>query len=89
MPEKKSKPTDAKPTMTVAEMRRQVMRDRVQRAIASPSAQKEKTVLLERLEGDEPADWEEILGELAEHDNLTIAHRDERSVQIFWTVPKD
>lgn len=89
MPEKKPKPTAAKPAMTAAQAQRQVLRERVQRAIASPNAQKEKTALLERLDGDDPADWEEILAELAEHDNLSIAHRDERSVQIFWTVTKD
>jgi len=89
MPEKKSKPTATKPTMTVAQTRRQELRDRLQRAIAAPRAQKEKAALLERMEGDDPADWEEILAELAEHDNLTISHRDDGSAQIFWTLPKD
>lgn len=89
MPVATAKPAAEKNTMTLAQTRRQVLRDRVQRTIASPKAQKEKTALLERMHGDDDADWEELFAELTEHDNLTIAHRDDGSVQIFWTVTKD
>ena len=89
MPTVTAKPATEKNAQTLAQTRRQVLRDRVQRTIASPNSQKEKSALLERMPGDDDADWEEILSELAEHDNLTIAHRDDGGVQIFWTVTKD
>lgn len=89
MPVVTAKQAAEKTTPPLAQTRRQVMRDRVQRTIASPTAQKEKSALLERMPGDDNADWEELLAELTEHDNLTIAHRDDGSVQIFWTVTKD
>lgn len=62
---------------------------RVQRAINSPKAQLSKSVLLERSESDNPADWDRILEEIAENENVTIAHRDDGLVQLFWTVPKE
>ncbi|ASN71552.1 hypothetical protein 9F2_46 [uncultured Caudovirales phage] len=89
MPIVTAKPAAEKATPSLAQTRRQAMRDRVQRTIASPKAQKEKSALLERMPGDDDADWEELLSELTEHDNVTIAHRDDGSVQIFWTVTKD
>jgi hypothetical protein len=61
---------------------------RVQRAINAPAAQKSRSALLLRAEDDSPEDWARILDEIAENDNVTIAHRDD-GVQLFWTVPKD
>jgi hypothetical protein len=62
---------------------------RVQRAINTPRAQTSKSVLLERSANDDPADWDRILDEIAENDNVTIAHRDDGLIQLFWTVPKE
>lgn len=60
---------------------------RLQRAINNPASQKAKAALLERLNGDSVADWDQVLAELSETDNVTLAHRDDGHVQIFWTVP--
>lgn len=62
---------------------------RIQRAINTPKAQLSKSALLERSANDDPADWDRILGEIAENDNVTIAHRDDGLIQLFWTVPKE
>ena len=62
---------------------------RLQRAINSPGAQRSKSALLERLPGDLDEDWNQVLEELSDTDNVTVAHRDDGHVQIFWTVPKD
>jgi len=62
---------------------------RIQRAINTPKAQISKSVLLERSANDDPADWDRILGEIAENDNVTIAHRDDGLIQILWTVTKE
>ena len=62
---------------------------RLQRAINSPGAQRSKAALLERLPGDLDEDWNQVLEALDDTDNVTVAHRDDGHVQIFWTVPKN
>ncbi|VVP09351.1 hypothetical protein PS838_03251 [Pseudomonas fluorescens] len=62
---------------------------RVQKIINSPTAQKAKAALIHRLP-DEPVDeWEQLLEEIDENDNVTLAYRDDGGVQIFWVVPKE
>ncbi|MET1067833.1 MAG: DUF1654 domain-containing protein [Pseudomonas prosekii] len=62
---------------------------RVQKIINSPTAQKSKAALIFRLP-DEPVDeWERLLEEIDENDNVTLAYRDDGGVQIFWVVPKE
>lgn len=62
---------------------------RIQKIINSPTAQKAKAALIFRL-ADEPQDeWERLLEEIAENDNVTLAYRDNGGVQIFWVVPKE
>ena len=62
---------------------------RIQKIISSPKAQNDKMALLERLEGDNPEFWERLLEEISENDNVTIAHRDDGGVNVFWTVPEE
>lgn len=62
---------------------------RIQRAINTTKAQTSKSVVLERSANDDPADWHRVLDEIAENDNVTIAHRDDGLIQVFWTVPKE
>jgi len=62
---------------------------RLQKAINNPMAQKSKTALLERLPGDLPDDWAQIIEELQDTDNVTVAYRDDGSIQVFWTVVKE
>lgn len=62
---------------------------RVQKIINSLTAQKAKAALIFRLP-DEPVDeWEQLLGEIDENDNVTLAYRDDGGVQVFWVVPKE
>nr|BFD40836.1 DUF1654 domain-containing protein [Pseudomonas sp. FFPRI_1] len=62
---------------------------RIQKIINAPTAQKAKAALIFRL-ADEPQDeWERLLEEIAENDNVTLAYRDDGGVQIFWVVPKE
>lgn len=62
---------------------------RIQKIISSPKAQKDKMAVLERQEGDNPEFWERLLEEISENDNVTIAHRDDGGVNVFWTVPEE
>ena len=62
---------------------------RIQKIINSPTAQKAKAALIFRLP-DEPVDeWEQLLEEIDENDNVTLAYRDDGGVQIFWVVPRE
>jgi len=62
---------------------------RIQKIINSPTAQKAKAALIFRLPDEPVAEWERLLEEIAENDNVTLAHRDDGGVQIFWVVPKE
>lgn len=62
---------------------------RIQKIINSPTAQRSRATLIFRLEQESPEDWETLLEEIAENDNVTLAHRDDGGVQVFWTVPKE
>ena len=62
---------------------------RIQKIINSTTAQRSRAALIFRLEHESTADWETLLEEIAENDNVTLAHRDDGGVQLFWTVPKE
>ena len=62
---------------------------RIQKIINAPAAQKSKSALIFRLEQESPEDWLQMLEEIGENDNVTLAHRDDGGVQIFWVVPKE
>ena len=60
---------------------------RIQKIINSPTAQKSRSALIFRLADELEEDWNQMLEEIAENDNVTLAWRDDGGVQIFWTVP--
>jgi len=62
---------------------------RIQKIINSPTAQKSRSALIFRLADEQEDDWSQLLEEIAENDNVTLAWRDDGGVQIFWTVPKE
>lgn len=62
---------------------------RVQKIINSPTAQKSRAALLFRLQDESENDWAQLLEEIAENDNVTLAWRDDGGVQLFWTVPRE
>jgi len=66
-----------------------VMGTRVQKIINGTNAQKAKSALIFKLPHESDDDWGNLLEEIAENDNVTIAHRDDGGVQLFWTVPKE
>lgn len=62
---------------------------RVQKIINSPTAQKAKAALIIRLPDEIEDEWNQLLEEIAENDNVTLAYRDDGGIHIFWTVPKE
>jgi hypothetical protein len=62
---------------------------RVQKIINSTGAQKARAALIFRQPDEMEDDWAQLLEEIAENDNVTLAYRDDGGVHIFWTVPKE
>lgn len=62
---------------------------RIQKIINSTNAQKSKAALIFRLPDELEEDWNQLLAEIAENDNVTLAYRDDGGIQIFWTLPKE
>lgn len=62
---------------------------RIQKIINSPTAQKARSALISRLPSEKPEHWAQLLEEIAENDNVTLAWRDDGGVHIFWVVPKE
>ncbi|MDB6445372.1 Protein of unknown function [Pseudomonas sp. NFACC32-1] len=62
---------------------------RVSKIINSPIAQKAKAALIFRLPDEPVEEWERLLEEIDENDNVTLAYRDDGGVQVFWVVPKE
>ncbi|WPP01626.1 DUF1654 domain-containing protein [Pseudomonas sp. HR96] len=62
---------------------------RIQKIINSPNAQKARSALIFRMPHESPADWDQMLAEIAENDNVTLAWRDDGGIQIFWVVPQE
>ena len=81
-----AKPSSAVPTAPDAYERLAI---RVQKIINSTNAQKNKAALIFRLPEEPVDEWERLLEEIAENDNVTLAYRDDGGVQIFWVVPKE
>ena len=67
----------------------ELMGIRIQKVINSTTAQKSRSALIFRLPDELEDDWNQMLGEIAENDNVTLAWRDDGGVQIFWTVPSE
>ena len=61
----------------------------MQKIINSTNAQKAKAALIFRLPDEPETDWQRLLEEISENDNVTLAYRDDGGVQIFWVVPKE
>jgi hypothetical protein len=62
---------------------------RIQKIINSTSAQKAKAALIFKAADESEDDWAQLLSEIAENDNVILAHRDDGAVQLFWQPPSD
>ncbi|MGS0941587.1 DUF1654 domain-containing protein [Pseudomonas luteola] len=59
--------------------------NRVQAMVNSPRAQIDKKVSIDRLEHECPEDWQRLLDEIAENENVTLSHGDNGAVHLAWT----
>lgn len=73
----------------IAAQRYAALCNRVSRRINAPLAQRDKAAALDRLPEESEDDWNRVLDEIDENENVTIAQRDGTHARIFWTVPKE
>ena len=63
---------------------------RIQKIINAPTAQRSRAALIFRLEHESVDDWETLLEEIAENDNVTLAHRDDGGCLLYTSPsPRD
>ncbi|QLG93555.1 DUF1654 domain-containing protein [Pseudomonas yamanorum] len=67
----------------------ELMGMRVQKIINSTGAQASKRAVIYKSPDESPDDWAQLLEDIDEADNVTVAHQDDGGVQIFWVVPKE
>lgn len=62
---------------------------RIQKIINATAAQRSRSALLFRMADEREDDWQRLLEEISENDNVTLAWRDDGGIQLFWTVQKE
>lgn len=61
---------------------------RVSEMINHPIAQLQRWVTIARLDSDGDREWHEVLGILADTDELELSHNDDGSVTVRWEEPE-
>lgn len=74
---KSEKKTRATPTY-------QLIRLRLQQLIAAPGSQKTQELTVSRLECESPAEWQQIIEEIAEISGVQVEHQEGGLVRIVW-----
>ncbi|MTZ15192.1 DUF1654 domain-containing protein [Pseudomonas sp. JL972] len=57
---------------------------RVNRAITTPRAQRERQANLAREQDDRPEDWDRLLDEIQQADGVAMTRRSDGSVYVTW-----
>ncbi|MFJ7787707.1 DUF1654 domain-containing protein [Pseudomonas sp. NPDC096925] len=60
---------------------------RLQKIINSPKAQREKVVVLSKLPGESDTDWDQMVSDISEVDNVTVGQLVDGSIKVQWVVP--
>ncbi|ASL26216.1 DUF1654 domain-containing protein [Azotobacter chroococcum] len=61
---------------------------RVNQAITSPMAQARRQALLSPAADDRPDDWERLLDEIQESENVSMTQQRDGSVHLRWSRPE-
>lgn len=61
---------------------------RVNQVISSPRAQLEKQACLAPGPSDLPEDWERLLDEIQETENVSMTRQDDGSIHLRWRCPE-
>ncbi|WP_051600387.1 DUF1654 domain-containing protein [Pseudomonas moraviensis] len=62
---------------------------RVSAMINSPRAQDRCAALIHRMESDQDAEWDEVMGRIAETDGVSMIFQDDGGVLLEWEAPSE
>lgn len=62
---------------------------RVSSMINSPRSQDRCSALIHRLDTDQDAEWEEVMGRISETDGVSMVFQDDGGVLLEWEAPSD
>lgn len=62
---------------------------RVSSMINSPRAQERCSAVIHRLDTDRDAEWDEVMGRIAETDGVNMVFQDDGGVLLEWEAPSD
>ncbi|MFO3796935.1 MAG: DUF1654 domain-containing protein [Anaerolineales bacterium] len=62
---------------------------RISSMINSPRAQERCSVLIHRMDADQDAEWDEVMGRIAETDGVGMVFQDDGGVLLEWEAPSD
>ncbi|WP_191636235.1 DUF1654 domain-containing protein [Pseudomonas fluorescens] len=57
--------------------------------ISSPAAQKAKEATLYRSPDEPEDDWNQLMQDIGENENVTVERQADGSVFIYWAVPSE
>lgn len=60
---------------------------RIQKIISSPFAQKRETVVIFKMPDECDEDWKQLLGDIAETENVTVRREGDFTVRVSWYLP--
>nr|WP_095151853.1 DUF1654 domain-containing protein [Pseudomonas sp. Irchel s3b5] len=62
---------------------------RVSAMINSPRSQDRCSVLIHRMDTDQDAEWDEVMGQISETDGVSMVFQDDGGVLLEWEAPSD
>jgi hypothetical protein len=77
------KPTQAAPAQPAPY---ELLARRIQKQILSPRAQLERRVVIARLEDEREEDWELLIDQIGEDENVTLVRHEDGSVLLTWSL---
>lgn len=84
-----SKAQKAKPAVRVEMTGVERLGLRVSSMINSPRAQDRCSAVIHRLDTDQDAEWEEVMGRIAETDGVNMIFQDDGGVLLEWESPSE
>ncbi|MBN3966281.1 DUF1654 domain-containing protein [Pseudomonas gregormendelii] len=79
----------AKPQEKPAPSSYDLLAMRIQRTINATTAQTAKRTVIYKASDELAEDWDQLLMDIDEAENVTLAHRDDGGVLVSWIVPKE
>lgn len=84
-----SKAQKAKPAIRIEMSGVERLGLRVSSMINSPRAQERCSAVIHRLDTDQDAEWDEVMGRIGETDGVTMVFQDDGGVLLEWEAPSE